>query len=147
MDAAGSPYMDSIGQMLSIYCVWAGPDAPVWDADVCCTIDDDGAACVVPDSNGRCAVGDRTYCEYGAKVGGGVVCYQPFPSMCDEGFCIEAPDVPPVAQALGTACCGAGGACQPVTLETLKACLENGGKFVSCSDGVEYEDGTMDCWD
>ena len=38
VDTDGSPYTDSIGQMLSRYCVWTGPDAPVWDADVCCTI-------------------------------------------------------------------------------------------------------------
>lgn len=147
VDASGSPYTDSIGQMLSRYCVWTGPQAPVWDADVCCTIDDGGAACVVPDVNGRCAVGGKAYCEYGAKdAGDGVICYQPFPSMCDAGFCIEAPDLPPPSQAM-MACCGGGGACQPLSEALLLSCLDNGGTFLSCDNGVENLDGTLDCWD
>ncbi|PRQ08960.1 hypothetical protein ENSA7_13590 [Enhygromyxa salina] len=58
---------------------------------MCCTIDDDGAACSVPDTQGRCATGKRLFCEYGTRTaGGGVICDQPFPSMCDAGFCIDA---------------------------------------------------------
>jgi hypothetical protein len=145
-DAAGSPYTDSVGQALARYCKWAGPDAPVWDANVCCEIDQDGARCTVPDTNGRCGVGDRYFCEYGARVAGGVVCYQAFPSMCDEGLCVQAPDVPPPNQAM-LACCGAGGACQTISEELILTCDENGGTFLSCENGVENVDGTLDCWD
>ena len=148
VDAAGSPYTDTIGQTLPKYCVWTGPDAPVWDADVCCTIDGDGAACTVPGVEGRCPVGDKLYCEYGARDAvGGVICYQPFPSMCDAGFCIAPPAVPPTNQAMGFACCGPGGVCQPLSDELMGLCEENGGTFLPCDNGVENVDGTVDCWD
>jgi hypothetical protein len=145
-DAAGSPYTDSAGRSLARYCEWTGPDAPVWDADVCCDIDEDGAACTVPDAVGRCRVGERYFCEYGAALSSGVVCYQPFPSMCDEGLCLEAPDVPPPGQAI-LACCGAGGGCQLLPEELILSCHENGGTFLSCENGIENANGTVDCWD
>ena len=36
--------------------------------------------------------------------GGGVVCFQPFPSMCDAGLCVEAPSELPPTQAMTMAC-------------------------------------------
>jgi hypothetical protein len=149
VDAAGDPYTDVIGQTLSRYCAWTGPDAPVWDANVCCTIDGDGAHCSVPDKNGRCVIGYRMYCEYAAAVpGGGVVCYQPFPSMCDAGFCIEAPpNMPPAPQASLLGCCNDGGACQPIVAAQIWDCEGGGGTLLSCFNGVTNADGTMDCWD
>jgi hypothetical protein len=43
LDPYGTPCTDSIGQTRSRYCKWTGPDAPLLDANVCCTIDGDGA--------------------------------------------------------------------------------------------------------
>lgn len=145
-DAAGSPYTDTTGQSLARYCKWTGPQAPVWDANICCDIDEDGATCAVPDTTGRCGVGEKVYCEYGARVAGGVICYQPLPGMCDAGLCLEVAEVPPPGLAM-LACCGAGGACQPLSEDLIVACLENGGTFLSCENGVENIDGTMECWD
>ena len=148
LDAAGDPYTDVIGQTLSRYCEWTGPDVPVWDADVCCTIDDEGAHCSVPDTNGRCAIGYRMYCEYAtATTSGEVVCYQPFPSMCDAGHCIAASDVSPAAQASMMGCCNGGGGCQPIEAAQVWDCEGGGGTLLFCHDGVTNADGTMDCWD
>ena len=44
LDITGEPCTDSIGQTLSRYCKWTGPDAPTLDADVCCSIEGDDAA-------------------------------------------------------------------------------------------------------
>jgi hypothetical protein len=144
LDSTGNPYTDSCGQTLSRYCQWTGPAAPVWDADVCCTIDDDGARCSPTDATQRCRTGLKMYCEYGEAVpGGGVICFQAFPSMCDAGFCIAPPDVPPPGEAAHVACCGAGGACEPTTVEDMYNCQ---GTFVACDNGVTNADGTIDCW-
>jgi hypothetical protein len=149
LDAAGNPYTDVIGQTLSRYCQWTGPQAPVWDADVCCTIDGDGAHCSAPGANGRCVIGYRMFCEYAAAVpGGGVICYQPFPSMCDAGYCIEAPpDVSTLPQASLLGCCNGGGGCQPIEAAQIGNCDASGGTLLFCHDGVTNIDGTMDCWD
>jgi hypothetical protein len=148
LDAACDPYTDVIGQTLSRCCQWTGPDVPVWDADVCCSIDDDGAYCSVPDTNGRCRVGYRMYCEYAtAFTSGEVVCHQPFPSMCDAGYCIEAPAVPPLTQASLMGCCNEGGACQPIEAIQMGDCEDAGGTFLVCHNGMTNADGTMDCWD
>lgn len=139
----GSPISDSAGRVLARYCQWAGPDVPVWDADVCCELDDDGATCVVPDAVGRCTTGESRHCEYGEAIAGGVVCYQPFPSACDMGLCVEAPDdLPPVGQAATLMCCGASGGCQHVDFVSGLACE---GEILACNYGVSNEDGTVEC--
>jgi hypothetical protein len=43
LDAAGDPITDLVGQTLSRFCKWTGPDVPAWDANVCCTFADDAA--------------------------------------------------------------------------------------------------------
>jgi hypothetical protein len=147
LDASGKPVMDLVGQTLARYCEWTGPDAPVWNANVCCTIDGDGAACSRTSSTGRCMTGTKKmYCEYGAALpSGGVTCYQPFPSMCDRGWCIEAPEVIPEAQmAEGIVCCSAGGACVYVYNNDLDSCF---GELAACNYGIENANGTVDCWD
>jgi len=144
--ATGAPFTDSVGQTLARYCEWAGPDAPVWDANVCCKIDDYGAHCSRPDRKGRCRTGFAMYCEHGALMrDGSVVCYQPLPSMCDLGFCIQPPDVPPPGHAIYGACCSEGGACQLVTPENTFDCPD--GQYVSCTFGAQNEDGTVECYD
>jgi hypothetical protein len=147
LDAMGTPLTDAIGQTFSRYCEWTGPDAPVWDADVCCTIDEDGAHCSQTLASGRCETGLKMYCEYGAVVAEtGVVCYQPFPSMCEAGLCVEAPDSPPPTQA-GLACCGDGGACVPLADDGILDCVEGGGYMMFCHDGMSNTDGTITCYD
>ncbi len=145
LDSTGSPYTDSTGQTLPRYCEWTGPDAPVWDADVCCSIDRSGAHCSQPDGMGRCPVGLKMYCEHGALMpGGDVACYQPFPSMCDVGSCIQPPDVPPPGTAVWGACCSEGGACQHVSADDTFECPD--GQYVVCEDGYLHDDGTVECY-
>lgn len=144
-DPAGSPYTDLLGQTLSRYCEWTGPDVPVWGGDVCCMIDGDGASCSKPHSNGRCRQGLKMYCEYAQVVpGGGVVCYQPFPSMCDFGLCVKPPEVPPPGEPIHAACCSEGGVCQLIDESQVYQCQ---GYFLGCEHGTLYEDGTVECWD
>src|SRR5690606_26082083 len=122
VDALGQPLTDSVGQTLSRYCAWTGPDAPAWDADVCCTFDDDSAACSVPLATG-CPTGTtRRYCKDGRPdARGGVPCYHPCPGACEAGICVQAPDLPPPVEAF-LLCCGPGGACQHVEYGQGWAC-------------------------
>ena len=147
LDTSGDPVTDSVGQTLSRYCQWMGPDAPVWDANVCCSIDDDAAACSTIRTDGRCPSGTKVhYCEHGAADAlGGVTCYQPLPSMCDLGLCVEAPEIPLVATLEGVvACCSPGGACQIVP--THEAALDCQGDFLACNYGAQNADGSVECY-
>jgi hypothetical protein len=147
-DANGVPYTDAVGQTWSRFCDWTGPDAPVLDRDVCCTISGDFAKCRLPDSNGRCSAGSKVYCEYGeATVTGAVVCYQPLPLVCDFGFCgdVAPPNSGPLEDLL---CCWPSGVCtEIVTAADLGACGEFGGISGACQYGATNEDGTVDCFD
>ena len=146
LDATGSPYTDSIGQTLARFCQWTGPDAPVWNKDVCCTIDENDARCSTTDAKGRCRVGSTMYCKYGAAMrDGSVVCFQPLPSMCELGLCVQAPDDPPPGHASYGACCSEGGVCQLVTHENTFDCPD--GLFVNCDHGMQNDDGTVECYD
>ncbi len=147
LDAGGEPYTDALGQTFSRFCEWTGPDAPVWDAQVCCTFDGDGAACVQPDSNDRCAQGERMYCKYGEAVAAGVLCYQPFPDACEFGYCEPAPSEPPTARMNHSiACCGEH-ACYEISDSQIFTCGENGGKVLGCKAGQSNDDGTITCYD
>ena len=150
-DAAGEPYVDSRGVRLSSHCVWTGPEAPVWDSEVCCTFDSSGAGCQVPDPDtAECGADHaRFWCGRGQPVpGGGFVCYQPFPSACALGFCqggspppgSRAPDEPPV----GDVVCCIGGVCWPWDDRPGYEC---DGEFTWCDDGYSKEDGTVECFD
>ncbi len=145
LDDTGEPLTDVLGQTLSRYCQWTGPDAPALDSDVCCTIDGDGAHCELPDEHGRCALGLKMSCDYGAVLGDGVTCYQPFPSACAHGFCKDdvssSPDT--LAQLL---CCTEGG-CEPINGTLALDCEDMMGTIVWCNDGVSNLDGTMECLD
>jgi hypothetical protein len=140
-DAHGQPYADSAGRTLPRYCKWTGPNPPKLASDVCCIIDEDGAACSLPDANGRCSFGVRRYCQYG-EVGasGGVVCMQPFPDACEEGYCVQTPELPPPGVLL-IACCTDNG-CREITDEEIGTCE---GKFLSCDWGQTNLDGSMTC--
>jgi hypothetical protein len=145
LDASGDPVTDLVGQTLARYCKWTGPDAPVWNANVCCTIDHDGAACSKTSSTGRCTTGtQKMYCEYGAALPtGGVTCYQPLPDACEAGLCIQAPEIIPVAQMSEfVMCCGGGGACQYVHAGNVDDCQ---GQILSCDYGILNKDGTVEC--
>jgi hypothetical protein len=145
LDTSGNPVTDLVGQTLSRYCEWTGPDAPVWDANVCCTIDSDGAACSRTSSAGRCMTGTKKmYCEYGAALPtGGVTRYQPLPDACEAGFCIESPEIIPVAQMASTfMCCSPGGVCQQVLPLTVDDCQ---GHILYCQYGSVDNDGIVEC--
>jgi hypothetical protein len=148
LDADGDPVTDWVGQTLSRYCEWTGPDAPVWNANVCCTIDADGAACSQT-IRGRCPTGSKLmYCEHGAAMPlGGVTCYQPFPSACDAGFCVEASDTPPLTGVLVEfiMCCSPGGACQYVQSGEGWDCQ---GELLACEYGsTDANTGSVECFD
>jgi hypothetical protein len=148
LDANGDRITDAAGQTFSRYCEWTGPASPVLDADVCCVFDGDDASCTPPDRYGRCRVGSKMYCEYGEVTRAGVLCYQPFPSICDFGYC--AGDVaPPDSGGLeGGLCCWGNGTCTELeTSADSVACVDNGGYAGYCIDGVQNEDGTTTCFD
>ena len=146
LDETGAPIEDALGQTLSKYCQWSGPDSPILDSDVCCTIDDDGAHCSLPDPNGRCSIGYKMWCEYGVASGGAVTCQQAFPSVCDNGGCqeIASPDSGPVEDVI---CC-VGGTCFEVeTWSDFDLCADLDGYMGFCIHGVQNLDGTIDCLD
>lgn len=144
-DALGVPYTDSTGQTLSRYCEWTGPDAPVWDDDVCCSIVDEVALCWPTSSGGGCPSGiSKMYCEYGTRtLDGGVLCYQPFASACDAGWCVEAPDLSLIGTASYVVCCGPGGACQHVRAGSSDQCH---GELLACLYGILNTDGSVECF-
>ena len=149
VDDDGEPYTDAAGQTWSRFCEWTGPDAPVLDLDVCCTISGDNARCSLPNRKGRCATGSRAYyCEHGeATSTGAVVCYQRFPSICDFGFCggVLPPNGGPVEDEL---CCWGGGICTELeTMVDVYTCAVNGGYVGFCMDGAQNIDGTVECFD
>ncbi len=141
---------DLVGQTLSRFCKWTGPDVPKWDADVCCTFADDVARCTAADTRGWCPSGtSKRYCEHGSRrADGRVICYQPFPDACEAGWCIAATEVIPEAQMMELLmCCGGGGACQYVIHGTSENCQ---GQLLACMHGVLIEDGdngTVECLD
>jgi hypothetical protein len=145
LNANGDPVTDLVGQTLARYCKWTGPDAPVWNANVCCTIDHAGAACSKTSSTGRCTTGTKKmYCEYGAALpNGGVTCYQPLPDACDAGLCVQAPEIIPIAQMSELSmCCSAGGACQYVHADNVEDCQ---GQILFCAHGSVDNDGNVEC--
>ena len=148
VDATGQPYTDAVGQTWSRFCEWTGPSAPVLDLEVCCDISGDDAWCSLPDGNGRCSTGSKAYCEYGeVTAANGVVCYQPFPSICEFGFCgdVLPPEGGPVEAAT---CCWANGACVEIeTTVDIVSCGLLGGYSGYCDEGVTNDDGTITCFD
>ena len=150
LDAAGDPVTDLVGQTLSRFCKWTGPDVPIWNADVCCTFADNAARCTPTDKRGGCPTSmSKRYCEHGSLgTDGRVTCYQPFPDACEAGWCVEAPENIPEAQLIEfMMCCGGGGACQYVTVDTVEDCQ---GELASCWDGVLIDDGgngLVECYD
>jgi hypothetical protein len=146
LDMTGAPCTDSIGQTLSRYCEWTGPDAPVLGKDVCCVTDSESATCWMPDARGGCGSGSKWSCEHGEQLADGrVVCYQSFPSACDFGLCVHAPDVPPTVVA-DLICC-MGESCTEIEKEGILDCLDNEGFVTWCSDGMSNVDGTVTCFD
>jgi hypothetical protein len=146
-DASGQPLTDAGGQTLSRYCQPAGPDAAVLDSDVCCTIQGGVAACVLPDAQGRCSTGAKMYCEHGELTRAGVICQQPFKSVCDFGFCesVQPPGSGPVEDLL---CCWAPGDCTEVESgQQVIDCYLAGGLAGWCDNGAQNTDGTVDCFD
>lgn len=145
LDADGQPWTDSLGQTLSRYCQWTGPDAPVLDAEICCDIEDDAAACVLPDPSGGCPLGDRYSCRYGKVIRGGVICLQPFPDACELGHCVKAPELLPPTHA-DLLCCH-GSWCVDIPKFTSGDCDDAGGEVSWCDFGETHTDGTVTCHD
>ena len=139
----GAPFMDSAGQTLATYCEWTGPDAPTWDAKVCCSPDTSGAHCQESSPTRGCSAGlDPYYCEYGEKVGDEFLCYQPFANACDAGFCgdIQPADAGPQEDII---CC-VGGVCWPWDDLNAEDCQ---GLYTWCNQGYSMVDGTVECFD
>jgi hypothetical protein len=84
LDTSGEPIMDLVGQTLSRHCKWTGPDAPTWNADVCCSFSDNAAHCTPTDTRGRCPSSkSKRYCEHGSVASDGTVtCSRSATSAC-----------------------------------------------------------------
>ena len=145
LDPSGDPWTDAIGQTLSRYCTWTGPDAPVLDAEVCCNIEADTASCWLPNREGNCKMGSKWYCEHGEELASGVVCYRPYPDACELGYCVQTPTLPPEVQE-DLLCCNPG-ACQGIAPADMMDCEGLGGTITWCHDGMSNVDGTVTCFD
>lgn len=144
LKTSGEPVTDAAGTTLSRFCEWTGSTAPVWDGDVCCKVNDHGAACSVPNTRGVCESGMKLYCEYGEPIAGaGFVCYQPFPSACEHGGCGGGTVLAPGNVQEDLLCCENGG-CWEMTTEYFEDCL---GYLSWCTSGYLHEDNTVDCYD
>ena len=138
---------DSTGRYLSRYCEWSGPDVPVWDDDLCCTASPSTLTCTASGTRDEaCRSGARYYCEYGERTPTGeVVCYQPWPSACDAGLCVDPPaDGPPIVAVTPLVlCCYSNGEC-------VWAGYSSGeceGEILHCFWGMTNEDGTAECFE
>lgn len=141
----GSPVQDSQGTTLSLYCQWSGPDVPVWNDEVCCSIDAAGAQCESSSPTRDCSTGLAPYfCEYGELIGDEVVCYQPFPSACDEGWCAGGMDKAPPEDPQEDAICCFNGNCYPWDDKNILDCE---GQYLWCDRGYSKVDGTVECYD
>lgn len=147
-DDTGEAYRDVSGQPLSRYCEWTGPVAPVLDAEICCILDGDDAACSLPDANGRCTLGDKMYCEYGEASSAGVSCYQPLAELCEFGYCTDELEQPGSGPLEDVLCCWPDGSCTEVKNNMHGiSCSRNGGYLGWCTYGAQNLDGTVDCFD
>src|SRR5690606_11520875 len=146
LDASGKPITDSVGQTLSRFCKWTGPDAQVWNANECCTFDVDGAACSRTNSRGGCSTGKKLYCEHGEESAvGGVIWYQRLSNTGRVSRGVAPPDVPPTGQETGASlCCSPGGACQLISSLEVGACI---GEISYCIYGSQDGNGVVECWD
>lgn len=139
----GHPITDAVGKTLARFCEWTGPHAPVWDANVCCEVGEQGVSCSTTTKRGMCSSGVKMYCEYGEVLADqSVVCYQPFPSTCETscGGTVQSSDY--IQE--DVLCCQ-NGDCYEWDLDVvfLEDCL---GELSWCSAGYLKLDGTVDCW-
>lgn len=149
VNAAGEVYRDSTGASISRWCE-PRTDPPAWDAPVCCVVTDE-ANCVPTNSRGRCDVGMAFWCDYGERVDDGVACYQPGPSACDVGGCmdIENPNGMEVFHAAIWLCCTEHSAddieCSHAGMGDSPN-MSCGGFLAICNWGVTNQDGTVECY-
>lgn len=149
-NASGAPYTDIHDQTVSRFC---GPriDPPVLDKEVCCSISDT-ASCKPPDAVGRCTVGMKFWCEYGASVGSGrIECYQNGPSACEAGFCQSPGNYNgPIFDDTSWVCCNQDATeCTYVTdtpVGSSPPTATCAGTLTICNWGALNEDGTVDCF-
>ena len=143
LNAAGEPFADSTGRTLSRYCEWTGPDAPVLESNVCCSVSDDAAYCELANLRGYCAKGTRMWCERGEvdSSSGRVTCMQAFPSVCGAGLCVQAP--PDAPQGYNQMLCCTAGGCVPIEWGDLSC----EGSYLACNWGMSLPDGTVECFE
>ena len=145
VNAAGEPITDSTGRTLSRYCEWAGPESPLLETDVCCSISGNTASCELANLRGYCSAGVRMWCSRGEvdSSTGQVTCIQAFPGACDEGFCVQPPPEIPQEMDHEMLCCGVGG-CVTIEPWDLSGCA---GEYVACEWGMSMADGTVMCFE
>ena len=144
LNATGEPITDSTGRTLSRYCEGA-TDAPLLEANVCCSLEDNAAHCKLSNSRGYCSSGARMWCEHGEvdSTTGDVTCYQEFPDACDQGLCVQAPAGTP--QGDHTILCCHLGNC--TAIEGYEDVVNCAGDFLGCNYGMTNEDGTVECFE
>lgn len=119
-------------------CDYAGPDAPLLQADVC------WSGTVASIKTGSCPTGTTPYhVEYGEVLGTGEVqAYISLPDACAEGYCIEPPDPLPEPLDGGEICCDD----QDPPHCTLSL-LDCTGDIVWCDSYTTNMDGSVDCYE
>ena len=123
-------------------CEPTGPEAPVFDADVCWN--ESGALTLK--GAGACAGGSWAYhLKYGEvidPVNGTIVAYRPLDNACDHpGLCVKG-EVPPGTSAQSICC--EWGFCVPLN-EVL--CNSPASFAVMCYEGVTNQDGSVTCYE
>lgn len=147
----GGLYEDANGRDISRWCT-PHADPPRWDAPVCCVVGEE-ADCVPTTPRGACSLGMKFWCEYGEQLGEGVACYEPAPSVCAMGLCLELddPDATVVFDGAIWLCCqdyGADAECVHAGMTEWGEYPESdcGGFLAMCDWGVTNQDGTVDCY-
>ena len=140
LDDDGVPLHHADGTTIARYCELTGPRAPVWAAPVCCSFDAAGADCSATGAKG-CGSGQaEMWCDYGEQASDGSVgCYQPLPSTCDVGQCVDAPAGTTLEDAVAL-CCFPGMGCYELDYEEF--C---GGQVTFCNAPYTLQDGTVGC--
>lgn len=143
----GAPVHDSTGRYLAQHCEWSGPEVPVWDGLACCELGGTSSSCTAANArDGSCSSGEPYYCEFGElDASGELACYQPWPSACDAGLCLEAPSEGPIIAAVTplVLCCDSNGTCVWVGYNSGNC----QGEILHCFWGMTMEDGTVECFE
>lgn len=133
---AGQPYLCT---SIPTACDYAGPDAPVLQAEVCWN-----GTLVTLKGTSPCPSGSRTYwAEHGSidPLTGGVQAYIALDDACTHGWCIELTSGTAWPSNAGEVCCQP----EPVTGTCTLEVLDCAGEILWCEGYESNSDGTIEC--